>query len=91
VRKLSSPPPPVPQEVETKLLDLIEGRCTREEAEDWALQWVAADDPEVEHDGVWEALMALAGAGLKTGPSAYLHGEADFSAWLDELRGSTQA
>jgi hypothetical protein len=38
-------PPRFPSrsEVEAKLLDLIEGRCTREGASNWAAQWYLAD------------------------------------------------
>jgi hypothetical protein len=66
-------PPPFPSrsEVETKLLDLIEGRCPREEASEWAAQWALADQPygvdvEVDDYGIWDALGALLGADLKS-------------------------
>src|SRR5437867_4002843 len=86
-------PPPFPsrQEVESRLIDLIEGRCTREEASDWAAQWVLADqryglDLVISDWGVWDALVALMGADLRTIDRPYLHDEVDYRAWLAELR-----
>ena len=83
-----SRPPSIPPraDVEAKLVGLIEGRCTRQEVADWAMQWVGADDTEVEDHAVWEALTRLVAADLRTVDRPYLHEEVDFRAWLDELR-----
>ena len=45
-------------------------------------------DADVDDKGVWEALVALSGADLPTSDRPYLHGEADFCAWLERLRRS---
>ncbi|SDS63326.1 hypothetical protein SAMN04489812_2509 [Microlunatus soli] len=71
--------------VRERLLALLSGRMSREEVADWANPWVTADDPSIEDSVVWEALKELAGADLKVSPSAYLHGEDDFHAWLDAI------
>jgi hypothetical protein len=51
------------------------------------MQWVAADEPSISDRAVWSALMHLAGADLRAGPTEYLHGEGDIHAWIDELGG----
>ncbi|HEV7504862.1 MAG TPA: DNA-binding protein [Thermoanaerobaculia bacterium] len=87
--RFESPPEPERAEVEKVLEDLIAGRCSREEAADWAVRWVIADDPDVEDDAVWEALGVLAAADLKTTDRPYLYEEADFRQWLADLRVAT--
>jgi hypothetical protein len=78
---------PTRDEVEAKLLDLITGRCDRRHAADWAAYFVV-NDAEVADSGVWEALVALAGADLASSDRKFLHGEADFCVWLETLKGS---
>jgi hypothetical protein len=39
-----APPTPSREEVEERLLGVVEGRLSRDEADRWAMQWVAADD-----------------------------------------------
>ena len=85
------PPFPSRAEAEAKLLDLIEGRCTRQEVSDWAAQWFLADQwsrvhLEVNDYGVWDTLGLLMAADLKTIDRPYLYDEVDFRAWLEELR-----
>ncbi|HEY4867488.1 MAG TPA: hypothetical protein VIK45_18455 [Candidatus Dormibacteraeota bacterium] len=80
------PPPPNGQEVEERLIQLVAGRATPEEVADWALRWVVADHPGIDDPHIWQAIGALAGADLKTGPSTYIHGQSDFQHWLDEFR-----
>lgn len=79
---------PSRDEVEKKLVDLAEGRITREAADKWASQWVLGDDEmePVMDKLVWEALGCLFGAESKTGPNTYLHGAEDFQAWLENFR-----
>ena len=85
------PPPPSREEVERKLLDLIEDRITREEASAWASPWVTADDPGIEDDAVWQAIGSLWMADGPTSdhPYPYLFGREDFEAWLQEFREKT--
>jgi hypothetical protein len=77
---------PSRQEVAAKLQELIGGRCTREEAADWARQWVREDHLRVDDFGAWRVLKDLVAADLKTIDRPYLYQEADFRAWLEELR-----
>ncbi len=76
--------------VEAKLLDLIEGRASREEVSLWAEYWLHEDfvkgrdlfDDTVVLDG----LEALSMADAPSTDRPYLYGEEDFQAWLQELR-----
>ena len=74
--------------MEARLLALIEGHLSRDDATGWAMQWVAADRPGVDDDVVWKALNELAGADAVSTDRPYLFEEVDFRAWLDELRRS---
>jgi hypothetical protein len=79
------PPPPSREEVENRLLDLIGGGISREEASTWARQWVVADGAEVESD-IWRALIQLLGADTISTDRPYLSEKIDFQAWLTDLR-----
>ena len=79
---------PSRKEVELKLLDLIEGRCDRKSAADWASKYVVAD-ATTEDPGTWSALVALSGADLVSTDRDFLHGEADFCIWLESLKRSS--
>ncbi len=76
---------PTRGEVETKLLDLILGRCQRSEAAAWADTFVAGD-ADVHDPALWRALIALSGADMPSTDREFLHGEADFCVWLETLR-----
>jgi hypothetical protein len=80
--------PPVPSftEVEAKLVDLIDGRCSRQEASDWARQWVGLIDTLDMDDAMYDALDSLYGADLPDLDRSYLYSETDFQRWLKELR-----
>lgn len=77
-------PPPTRNEVKECLLDLLNGRRTREEVSDWAAPWVTQDFPEVDDPVVWEGLTDLLGADLMT-LEGYLHSEQDFRNWLQKI------
>jgi hypothetical protein len=70
--------PPSRADVEEHLLELIDGRITRAEATDWAMQWVAALDAGVEDSVGWDALNNLVGADAISTDRPYLYNEADF-------------
>ena len=76
---------PSRQEVEGKLLDLITGRCDRAAAATWASEYIQ-NDARINDKGVREAVVSLSGADLPTTDRAYLHGEADFCIWLEQLK-----
>ena len=63
----------------------LAGAISREEAGDWAGQWVYADSSDVPDDVVWHGLMALAGIDLQTDPSTYLHSDADIQRWIEAM------
>jgi hypothetical protein len=79
------PPAPTRGEVERQLLDLAEGRVTRETAADWAGQWVYAD-ARVDDGVVWDALVTLTGADMISTDRPYLYDADDFRHWLERLR-----
>jgi hypothetical protein len=55
------------------------------EAADWALEVMDGDDPLLAQEAVWQALDALGGADLMSGPGTPLHGPEDFRAWLRDF------
>jgi hypothetical protein len=79
---------PTRADVEAKLMDLIEGRYTREEASSWAELWLTKDFEQnlIKDPMVLSALEALSGADMISTDRPYLYDEVDFRAWLDELR-----
>lgn len=81
---------PEKQRVEQKLFDLITGRCTREEAAQWANRYIEAD-ATMDDQATWRALVSLAGADLPTTDREFLHGEADFCIWLETLKRSKRS
>ncbi len=81
-------PPPSREEVRAKLAALLSGDVTRDEATEWAWQWVAADEPGVSDKPTWTALNQLAGADAISLDRPFLFLEADFQSWLDELDSS---
>ena len=85
---MRTPPAPSRAEVEAQLLALIDGQISRDDATSWAMQWVAAPEPGVDDEVVWNALNQLAGADAVSTDRPHLFEEIDFRAWLDELRGS---
>ena len=78
-------PPKLP-EVTDKLAKLVSGSITREEASNWALQWINLDNPPNMKDAVWDALSNLAGADMPTTNREYLFGHEDFLEWLETLK-----
>lgn len=83
--------PPDRNAVRSVLVDLIEGRLSREAASDWANPWVIAGVPGIEDPVVWDALIEVCGADLLVDTNVYLHSVEDFRDWLanfDDRRGS---
>ncbi|MEV4476725.1 hypothetical protein [Nonomuraea sp. NPDC049504] len=70
----------------TALIDLIEGRRSREEVASWAAcTMLALEDAQFSDEIVWDFLMAMTGADIRTAPEAYLYDDDDFRSWLAEL------
>jgi hypothetical protein len=77
---------PKEQEIRSKFADLIAGRCTREEANRWAGQWVYIGNPPDMPKHLWKALSRLTGCdSTHGGPGDYLHSEEQFQEWLGEF------
>ena len=76
---------PTRQALHEQLMSLITGRASREEVAGWAARWVTGD-VAVSDAAVWTALVRLSGADLISTDRPYLHTEADFCAWLEQLR-----
>ena len=76
---------PSREEVRQKLLDVLAGRLSREEASSWTDTWVVESDPDVDDFVVWEALTELSGIDLRVNATDYLHNEADIHSWLDRV------
>lgn len=83
-----SSPLPTRAEVEVKLMGLIDGSLTREQAADWAAQWEVMNDQPVDDWGAWDALEALSMADGAATDRPYLFEEADFVDWLHQLSAS---
>jgi hypothetical protein len=82
-----APPPPSAADVEKKFLDVIEGRVAFEDADEWAMQWVAADNAGIEDDNIWQAVCHLAGCSERHGPDEpYLFTRETFEEWLADFR-----
>lgn len=82
-------PLPTRAEVEAKLMGLIDGSLRREQAADWAAQWVMImDDQPVNDWGAWDALEALSMADVITTDRPYLFEKEDFVNWLHQLSAS---
>lgn len=77
--------PPTRSDVHQVLQDLLKGETNRSDAAAWAERWVVQSRPGVEDPVVWRALKQLAGADLLARPGMFLHSEADFERWLQEL------
>ena len=82
---MTSPALPSREQVRQKLLDVLIGRVSREDAATWADTWVVDSDPDVDDFVVWKALKQLSGIDLRINASDYLHNEADIHDWLDKV------
>nr|WP_269677290.1 DNA-binding protein [Bacillus velezensis] len=65
---------------------ILNDQAAREEVSDWACEYVAADDPAVEDETVWEMLVYLSGFDLKDSPDAYLHTLEELRDWVQEYK-----
>ncbi|ONF71554.1 hypothetical protein [Amycolatopsis keratiniphila] len=64
---------------------LVDGAITPAQADDWARRWMVEGGIRIEDELVLQGLGWLFGADLMASPSSYLHGPADFRAWLEEF------
>lgn len=88
------PRAPTRKQVEDKLLDLIEGRSSREDLASWAVKYLVSDFQEGDDDDalsiedpvVLSTIENLSAADLKVSDHSYFHQDTDFLAWLEDLR-----
>ncbi|WP_037674053.1 hypothetical protein [Streptomyces globisporus] len=77
---------PTLDEIEERLVSLVEGRLTRDEADRWAARWMADDGLDWD-DTSWWLLGLLHGIDLPgDGSGSCLHDDEQLRAWLTELR-----
>jgi hypothetical protein len=79
------PPPPSRSDIEAQLRGLLSGERSRQDVALWAERWVAASDPGVDDEAVWDLLLALVGADMPAPDRSHLYDATDFEAWLEEL------
>ncbi|MFD2082768.1 hypothetical protein SAMN05421678_118139 [Actinopolymorpha cephalotaxi] len=74
---------PSRDEVRQALEDLVAGRRSRDEVEDWAMPWVVGE-ADVTDMAVWRTLNKLCQADARDTPGVYLYHAVDFQFWLEE-------
>jgi hypothetical protein len=82
---VDAPLAPERSEVVQQMRAALAGEISREEAADWAGQWVYADRADVSDPVVWRGLMRLVGIDLQTDPDTYLHSDVDIVSWIEAL------
>jgi hypothetical protein len=90
----SNPEPPASpsrDEVAARLRGLVTGERSPQEADEWASQWVVAEDAGVEDPVVWLGLTQLAGASARVNESELLYGDADYRKWLARFEDARRA
>lgn len=77
---------PTPDEVDQIFVQLLEGICSRDEADRWAGQWFGKDHTPMP-DYVWTALGHLYGCDMRSGPGEpYLHDDEQIAGWFETFR-----
>ena len=73
--------------IELKYVALLEGRISRDEAHDWAINiWQKDLEIRVTDWPAWKAVGLLTGTDAISTDRPYLYDEEDFRGWLSELR-----
>jgi hypothetical protein len=84
---MSSRQPPSREQVEARLMALLDGSQSRDQADRWATQWVAVSSNDDTDEAVWWALTLLHGVDLRQGEDdPYLHDDEQIRDWLDDFR-----
>lgn len=74
-----------------QLQGLVDGTRSPSEVDEWACQWVLADDAGVKDPVVWLGLTHLVGASASVGESGLLYGDADYRHWLSRFEEANHA
>jgi hypothetical protein len=77
--------PPTKSDVANKLMLLVRGEISRDDAAHWAQQWVIEDTPEEMPNEIWEALQFLCAADMISLDRPYLYEREDFEHELAKL------
>ena len=78
------------QDVELRLIALVEGVVDRAHVAAWARDWIVSDPPLIEPH-VLKALTRLRGVDEHDTGGEYLYERTDFTLWLDELRSAPRS
>ncbi|GLW12287.1 hypothetical protein Misp01_74150 [Microtetraspora sp. NBRC 13810] len=83
---------PTRREAYDMLRNLVAGKISREEANDWASIWSGTDrDVEVDDEFTWAMLSRLHGCDIQVSPGEYMYSALDFREWLKEFEGKLNA
>lgn len=84
-RNKNPPQPPTRDDTRSIIIELNNGKRSREDVGNWARQWVSARDPGVNDEVVWEILDWLAGIDTRISETEYLFGSEDIEDLLKKL------
>lgn len=73
---------PTIQDIQNRLMSVLNGKMSREAIADWANIYVLQEDPMVNDEQVWKLLTILSGIDIKDSPTDYLHTEEDIKNWI---------
>ena len=80
---------PSRSDILAKLKAIMEGSITREDANDWAAEYIHYDYPqiypEVEDPLVSEGIGFICGINLLVEPNVYLHSHEDIQEWMNSF------
>ena len=75
-------------EIIDKLRLVLANELSREELYDWAATFVMADDPIINDEEVWEALIIISNIDALESPTSYLYKEEDLKSWIEQFEDS---
>ena len=75
-------------EIIDKLRLVLANELSREELYDWAATFVMADDPIINDEEVWEALIIISNIDAVESPTSYLYKEEDLKSWIKQFEDS---
>ncbi|MCA1057547.1 DNA-binding protein [Rossellomorea aquimaris] len=75
-------------EIINRLRLVLANEISREELYDWAATFVMADDPIINDEEVWEALIIISNIDALESPTSYLYKEEDLKSWIKQFEDS---
>lgn len=82
----TAPPAPSVSDVIAVFDSLLAGSLSRSDASDWAMRWVAAMDPGIDDEAVWDALTLLGKVDLTHGVGQpFLYPDDQVAEWRADL------